>query len=157
MNKIPVLRITKEFRFEAAHALWNYDGPCRNIHGHSYILYVTVIGRPISDTNHPKCGMIMDFSVLKKIVMEQVIDRFDHALMVNALTPHLEMTKDNKMFGKVVALPYQPTCENMVIDFASSLQKAMPEHTKLYALRLHETATAFAEWYASDNNQQESL
>ncbi len=151
MEKPPVLRITKQFRFEAAHALWNYDGLCRNIHGHSYILYVTISGHPNADPNHPKYGMIMDFSVLKKIVQEQIIDRFDHALMVNAHTPHLAMAKDIKMFGKVVALPYQPTCENMVLDFSTCLKPALPENINLHSLRLHETATAYAEWYAHDN------
>ena len=151
MKKGPVLRVTKEFRFETAHALWNYDGPCRNIHGHSYVLYVTIIGQPISDKDHPKLGMVMDFSELKKIVNDLIINRFDHALLINAHTPHLDSTKDVKMFGKVVAVPYQPTCENMVLDFATCLQAAMPDHIRLHSLRLHETATAYAEWFASDN------
>ncbi len=151
MKKPPVLRITKQFRFEAAHALWNYDGLCRNIHGHSYVLYVTIIGNPVSDPHHTKLGMVMDFSELKKIVQEQIIDRFDHALLVNADTPHADMAKDARMFGKVVALPYQPTCEHMVIDFAECLQQVLPSHIGLHSLRLHETATAYAEWYAGDN------
>jgi 6-pyruvoyltetrahydropterin/6-carboxytetrahydropterin synthase len=54
MNKI---RVSKEFHFEMAHALWNYDGPCKNIHGHSYKLIVTVIGTPLNDPNNPKNGM----------------------------------------------------------------------------------------------------
>ena len=57
-----VIRVTKEFTFEAAHALYNYDGQCSNIHGHSYRLFVTVKGSPVSDINHPKNGMVMDFS-----------------------------------------------------------------------------------------------
>ena len=48
------IRVTKEFDFEIAHALWNYDGPCANIHGHSYRLFVTVIGEPINDNKNPK-------------------------------------------------------------------------------------------------------
>ncbi len=64
------IRITKEFRFEMAHALWNYDGLCRNLHGHSYILRVTVKGQPIADSNHPKFGMVMDFGDLKAIVKD---------------------------------------------------------------------------------------
>ena len=46
---------------------------------------------------------------------------------------------------------YQPTCENMVIDFAQKIQGALPENLKLHHIKLHETATSFAEWYASDN------
>ena len=43
-----VIRVTKEFSSEMSHVLWNYDGPCRNVHGHSYRLFVTISGVPIS-------------------------------------------------------------------------------------------------------------
>ncbi len=145
------VRITKQFRFEAAHVLWNYDGACKNIHGHSYLLYVTVKGQTLEDSDHPKHGMLMDFSVLKKIVNELIIEPYDHALLVNADTPHAEMAKNNQLFGKIAAVPYQPTCENMVCDFAHKISKALPEGVKLHSLRLHETATAYAEWHANDN------
>ena len=62
MSKI---RITKKFTFEAGHALYGYDGKCKNVHGHSYKLYVTVIGVPISDKGNVKYGMVIDFSDLK--------------------------------------------------------------------------------------------
>ena len=149
--KGPIVRITKQFRFEAAHALWNYDGPCRNIHGHSYVLYVTIAGVPISDPSNPKYGMLMDFSVLKQIVNSQIIDLFDHALMINGHSPHKDMALNETLLGRVLSLPYQPTCENMVIDFANRLKSALPDGIALFSLKLHETATAYAEWYASDN------
>jgi 6-pyruvoyltetrahydropterin/6-carboxytetrahydropterin synthase len=151
MKEQAVVRITKQFRFEAAHALWNYDGPCRNIHGHSYLLYVTIKGKIKNDPNHPKQGMLMDFSVLKKIVNDLIITPYDHALLVNAHTPHAEMTENNHLFGKIAAVDYQPTCENMVCDFATKIMKALPEHISLHSLRLHETTTAYAEWFADDN------
>ena len=65
MSKI---RITKKFTFEAGHALYGYDGKCKNVHGHSYKLYVTVIGVPIADKDNVKYGMVIDFSDLKSIV-----------------------------------------------------------------------------------------
>lgn len=64
MSKI---RITKQFNFETGHALYGYDGKCKNVHGHSYKLSVTVIGEPITDSNHVKFGMVIDFSDLKKL------------------------------------------------------------------------------------------
>ncbi len=146
------IRITKQFRFEAAHALWGYDGACRNIHGHSYILYVTLIGKPIDDPKDAKHGMVMDFSVLKNIVNEEIVDRFDHALMVRSGTPHEELVKSSELFGKVMMLDYQPTCENMITDFAARISARLPGRVKLFSLKLHETATAFAEWYAADNS-----
>ncbi len=151
MDQHPIVRITKQFRFEAAHVLWNYDGPCKNIHGHSYVLFVTVKGSPLQDPSNPKHGMLIDFSVLKEIVHKIIIDPYDHALMINANTPHREMTENNRLFGKVVGVPYQPTCENMVHDFAVKLKANLPEGIKLHAVRLHETTTAYAEWYAEDN------
>ncbi|TVQ10971.1 MAG: 6-carboxytetrahydropterin synthase [Bacteroidetes bacterium] len=145
------IRITKQFRFETAHALWGYDGACRNIHGHSYILYVTLLGKPINDPNHPKYGMVMDFSVLKTIVNEQIVDQFDHALLVRRGTPHDQLANSSELFGKIMKLDYQPTCENMITDFARRISAQLPPEVKLFSLKLHETATAYAEWHATDN------
>ena len=66
-----MIRITKHFDFETGHALYGYDGKCKNVHGHSYKLWVTVIGKPISDVNNVKLGMVIDFGDLKKIVKEE--------------------------------------------------------------------------------------
>ncbi len=131
--------------------LWGYDGPCKNIHGHSYILYVTVKGLPEAKSGHPKNGMLIDFSVLKKIVKSLIIEPYDHALLINADSPHRKMIKDNTLFGKIAVVDYQPTCENMVCDFAAKIKAALPSGVALHSLRLHETSTAYAEWYADDN------
>ena len=76
-----VIRLTKEFTFEAAHMLEGYDGLCREIHGHSYRLLVTIKGEPERDPESPKLGMVMDFGVLKRIVNEQIVERLDHSFM----------------------------------------------------------------------------
>ena len=70
-----VIRLTKEFSFEMAHSLSGYDGACREIHGHSYKLFVTVQGEPNADPNNPKYGMVMDFGELKRIVGRLIVDR----------------------------------------------------------------------------------
>lgn len=85
------IRITKEFKFETGHALYGYDGLCKNVHGHSYKLAVTLIGIPIADENHVKYGMVMDFSDLKKIVNEIIVTPFDHATVLNVNSPHKEL------------------------------------------------------------------
>ncbi len=146
------IRVTKEFNFEIAHALWNYDGPCANIHGHSYRMFVTVIGEPINDDNNPKNGMVIDFGDLKKIVNEQVVHPMDHAIVLNKQAFSSNHCLDNQMFKKQHIVNYQPTCENMVIDFVERIQKNLPKNLKLFSLKLHETATSFAEWYAEDND-----
>jgi 6-pyruvoyltetrahydropterin/6-carboxytetrahydropterin synthase len=145
------IRITKEFRFESAHALLGYDGPCRNIHGHSYELSVTVIGTPVSDPDLAKFGMVMDFSDLKKIIRKEIIDPFDHALILNSAAPVDELRKIGPSFSRIIAVPYQPTSENFLLDFAERIRKLLPEGVKLHCMRLRETATSYAEWYAEDN------
>ena len=144
------IRVTKEFNFEIAHALWNYDGPCANIHGHSYRMFVTVIGEPISEEQNPKNGMVIDFGDLKKIVNEQIVLPMDHAITLKKKSIK-SLSLDNPMFKKKYIVDYQPTCENMVIDFVGKIKKNLPPHIKLHSLKLHETATSFAEWFAEDN------
>ena len=126
------IRITKQFSFETGHALYGYDGKCKNVHGHSYRLDVTVIGQPISDTNHVKFGMVIDFSDLKKIVKEDIVDVFDHATVFNKNTPHVELAKE---LGKneiimCYLVDYQPTSEMMVIDFAEKIKKQITKEYK---------------------------
>ncbi len=146
------IRITKQFTFETGHALYGYDGKCKNVHGHSYKLSVTVIGQPIIDTSNPKYGMVIDFGDLKKIVNKEVVDEFDHATVFNKTTPHLKLAEELIKHGhKVILVDYQPTSENMVADFAEKISNKLPEYVKLFSLKLKETETAFAEWYASDN------
>ncbi len=147
------IRITKQFSFETGHALYGYDGKCKNVHGHSYRLDVTVIGTPISDSANVKFGMVIDFSDLKKIVKEEIVDVFDHATVFNKNTPHVELAKELQDRGHNVLLAnYQPTSEMMVIDFAEKIKRRLPENIKLHSLKLQETATSFAEWFASDND-----
>lgn len=146
------IRITKQFTFETGHALYGYDGKCKNVHGHSYKLSVTVIGKPITDTNNVKLGMVIDFGDLKKIVTEEVVDQFDHATVFNKNTPHVELAKELTDRGhNVILADYQPTSENMVIDFAAKIKARLPKDIQLHSLKLQETETAFAEWHASDN------
>lgn len=149
MSKI---RITKQFTFETGHALYGYDGKCKNVHGHSYKLSVTVIGTPITDRENVKFGMVIDFSDLKKIVKEEIVDQFDHATVFNETTPHIELANELKNRGHhVILVDYQPTSENMVIDFAKRIQDRLPKDIFLFSLKLQETESSFAEWFASDN------
>src|SRR5680860_794068 len=137
------IRITKQFNFETGHALYGYDGKCRNVHGHSYKLSVTVIGTPITDTSNVKLGMVIDFGDLKKIVREEIVDKFDHATVFNKNTPHIELAKELTDRGhQVILADYQPTSENMVIDFAAKIKARLPENIRLFALKLQETETS---------------
>lgn len=150
--KMSNIRITKQFTFETGHALYGYDGKCKNVHGHSYKLSVTVIGQPITDTTNVKYGMVIDFGDLKKIVKEEIVDLFDHATVFNKNTPHIELADELINRGHhVILVNYQPTSENMVIDFAQKISDRLPANIKLHSLRLQETESSFAEWFAADN------
>lgn len=146
------IRITKQFSFETGHALYGYDGKCRNVHGHSYRLSVTVIGVPIAEATNVKFGMVIDFGDLKRVVKEEIVDVFDHATVFNKNTPHVELAKELMDRGhNVLLVDYQPTSEMMVIDFAEKIKNRLPEPIQLHSLKLQETATSYAEWFASDN------
>jgi len=143
------VRITKEFKFEMAHALFGHDGPCKNIHGHSYRLFVTLKGKPMKEAGNPKNGMVADFSDIKKLVNAEIVHEFDHALVLHKNTPGqlFNALKEQKL----VLVAFQPTCENLVIHFAKKLKKAVPSGITLHHLLLEETSTSYAEWYAEDN------
>lgn len=146
-----IIRVTREFTFEMAHVLGNYDGPCRNVHGHSYRLFVTIAGTPLNEIASPKDGMVMDFADLKNIILKEIINVFDHAVAVSKDFDRDKMEMLSKTFGNTVLVDYQPTCENLVSDFASRIKIRLPERISLHSLKLYETAKSYAEWYASDN------
>ncbi len=149
MSKI---RITKHFDFETGLALYGFDGKCNNVHGHSYKLSVTVIGMPISDASNVKFGMVIDFGDLKKIVLSEIVDKFDHATVFNKNTPHVELANELEKRGHdVILVDYQPTSEMMLIDFAEKIRNRLPETICLHSLKLQETGSSHAEWFASDN------
>ena len=132
-----------------AHALFGYDGLCKNIHGHSYRLWVTIIGKVLEEENHVKNGMVLDFSLLKKIVKPEIVDKYDHSLVLNANSPHAKI--DFSAFEKVFLLPYQPTSENLVYDFVQVIKEKLPKNVDLHKVILSETANSYAEWCADDN------
>ena len=146
------IRLTKVFNFEAAHALLGYHGKCRHIHGHSYQLHVTVIGKPLTDKTSSVKGMVMDFSHLKTIVKKNIVEVFDHSLVLNSNTPLDGVERNNEAFQKLIFVDYQPTSENLIIDFAERLNTVLPDNVKLHSLRLQETVTSYAEWFAEEND-----
>lgn len=147
-----MIRITKIFTFETAHVLYNYDGKCRNMHGHSYKLFVTVKGSPIQDLENPKNGMVVDFGDIKHIVKREIVDVWDHAVLINANSPHRELGESLQTQGhKVIFCAYQPTCENMLYDIAEKIRLHLPQGIELAYLKLHETENSYGEWQAEEN------
>lgn len=147
-----MIRLTKIFTFETAHALYGYTGKCKNIHGHSYKLHVTVSGIPSIDVDSSTCGMVMDFSELKHIVNQNIIEVYDHAILLNKNSPNKELGEHlASQNHKVEYMDVQPTCENMLYLFADIVKNRLPSHVKLESLKLYETETSYGEWIRQDN------
>ena len=146
-----IIRVTREFTFEMAHMLKGYDGPCRNVHGHSYRLFVTITGKPVNDNTSPRNGMVLDFTDLKEIVVHTIIERFDHSVVISSDFAAEKKKMMADAFGNAVIVDYQPTCENLVTDFAGRIKSELPAGINLHSLRLCETAKSYAEWFATDN------
>jgi len=134
-----------------AHALYGYDGPCKNIHGHTYHLSVTLRGQLIQDAQNPKLGMVIDFGNLKELVSERILKNYDHALVINEKAPYATMEGLFQQFEKVIHVAFQPTCEQLLLHFVDELKAALQNSFELYAVRLEETPNSFAEWCVEDN------
>jgi len=118
---------TKIFTFDAAHFLPGYDGPCMNMHGHTYQLEVTVerVGPQVISAG-PAEAMVMDFRDLKEIVKRKVIDLFDHQVLNNVVT-------------------FRTTAENLAAFIFDAVNTSLPPDVKCVKVRLYETPTSFVE------------
>lgn len=134
-----------------AHSLHNYDGLCKHIHGHSYKLDVTLLGEPKNQPDAVKDGMVIDFGDLKKIVKKKVVDKLDHAYMVPSRYSTERIERLKKTTERLIVVDFQPTAENILVYIAEILQQHLPSNVELFRIRLSETASAYAEWFAADN------
>jgi len=146
-----ILRLTRVFNFDMAHVLLNYHGKCKNIHGHTYKLEVTVKGAPCNDEASPKKGMLIDFSDFKKLIQDHIISVWDHALMIHQDSDPVLLDALKHNYEKIIVVPFQPTTENMICELASTIKKILPCDLQLFSLRLYETEKSYADWYASEN------
>ena len=141
-----MITITKIFRFEMAHAIFGYAGKCKNIHGHSYILHVSVANASTEDGFIPASGFILDFKDLKKIVNEKIIKELDHRLVLSD-----EYVKENSAFESaenIFKWKIEPSAENILIYIKQEIETALPREIKLIKLKLYETTDSYAEWKA---------
>ena len=148
-----IVHLTRVFNFDMAHVLLNYPGKCKNIHGHTYKLEVTVKGIPDNENNSKKKGMLIDFSDFKKLIHDSIITVWDHALMIHSDSDPVLLNALKNNYDKIIMVPFQPTTENMICELASMIEKILPFDLQLFSLRLYETEKSYAEWYASENSK----
>ena len=144
-----MLTITKRLEFDAGHRIPQHKSQCRNLHGHRYALEITLEGEPVDDPGSSDHGMLMDFSDVKAIAREHLVDPWDHAFLVHE-GDHLVRDLLAQIPGhKTVVLDRVPTAENLVaiaFGILDPLYTARFGHgLKLKRLRLYETPTSWAD------------
>lgn len=137
--------VCKIFTFDAAHQLIGHKGKCSNLHGHTYKLEVVLRGVPSVADGESGEGFVIDFSDIKTIVKQTVVDRLDHAFLARGNEPVLETLKATG--SKVAVLSFRTTAENMSAYIAYELIKAS---LPVYSVKLWETPTSWAEVLAAD-------
>lgn len=138
-----MISVTKIFNFEMAHALFDYKGPCGNIHGHSYVLHVTV--KPSKENEELKFpGFVIDFKELKELVKSRIIERLDHQLVLSG--DYIKSLEINQPFKNLLEFDREPTAENLLLFISKELQSHLPAHVILHSLKLYETNSSYAEW-----------
>ena len=135
-----MLLATKTVRFDAAHVLTGHKGLCRNLHGHTYRVDVTVRQEPGDGGD-----MVIDFKELKRIVEDAIVSRFDHAFIYDATSPvEREIAAVVERAGmRTVRLPFRSTAENLARRFHETLAPRLPS---LASVRVHETPDSCAEY-----------
>jgi 6-pyruvoyltetrahydropterin/6-carboxytetrahydropterin synthase len=139
-----MLKLTKIFHFETAHAIHGYEGACKNIHGHSYELHVTVTADTFSDDFIQAPGFVIDFKEIKKVVKEQVIVNLDHKLLLSK-----QFITENKYTSQqenIMVWEIEPTAENLLLYIKKILTSSLPAFVQLSYLKLYETKDSYAEW-----------
>lgn len=141
-----MISITKLFRFETAHAIHQYAGSCKNIHGHSYELHVTVKAKQSSDGYVQGLGIIFDFKELKALVQLHVVKLLDHKLLLSSA--YLAENKNEFSQDELFIFEAEPTAENILLFARDQIRNSLPDHVQLHSLTLWETHDSYAEWSA---------
>lgn len=143
------MQITTRLEFDAGHRIPNHKSQCRNLHGHRYALEITLSGDIINASNASENGMVMDFSDVKRIARECVIDVWDHAFLVfkddRVVLDFLNTLPNHK----TVIFPSVPTAENMATEafriLKSQYKDTFGNHLTLERVRLYETPNSWAD------------
>ncbi|SEI78499.1 6-carboxytetrahydropterin synthase QueD [Nitrosomonas eutropha] len=141
--------ITRKFEFDAGHRISTHRSQCRNLHGHRYVLEVTILGGIITDAGAPEQGMVMDFSDVKRIIRETLVDQWDHAFLVYAGDTRVLEFLQSIDGHKTVVLEVQPTAENLALIAFDSLHRTFRNkyagRLELEHIRLFETPNCWAD------------
>jgi len=145
-----VLTITKRLEFDAGHRIPSHASECRNLHGHRYVLELTLEGQMVDARGTSDDGMLLDFSHVKALAKEHLVDRWDHAFLVWEGDRAVRDFLDSLPQHKTVVLAAVPTAENMAriaFDTLAPLVGARyGERLRLARVKLYETPNSWAEY-----------
>lgn len=138
-----MFKVSKEFTFDIAHLLDGHDGKCKNLHGHTYRLQVEITGNLYKCG--PKKGMVIDFSDLKTIVQNLILDPMDHAFLYDCNSERESKIAKllDELASKTFAMNHRTTAEEIARFIFNTLQA---EGLNISAIRLWETPTSFCEY-----------
>ncbi len=143
------MQITTRLEFDSGHRIPNHKSQCRNLHGHRYVMEITLSGDIIKQENASENGMVMDFSDVKAIAKESVVNVWDHAFLVYRNDKEVLDFLNSLPNHKTVVFPTVPTAENMAMEafriLKSKYQDTYGNHLKLEKVRLYETPNSWAD------------
>jgi 6-pyruvoyltetrahydropterin/6-carboxytetrahydropterin synthase len=143
------MQITTRLEFDAGHRIPNHKSQCRNLHGHRYAIEITLSGDIVSQKNASENGMVMDFSDVKRIAKESVVDVWDHAFLVHKEDKTVLDFLNSLSNHKTVVFSSVPTAENMAAEAFKILKNQYKDtygnHLKLERVRLYETPNSWAD------------
>jgi 6-pyruvoyltetrahydropterin/6-carboxytetrahydropterin synthase len=143
------MRITRRLEFDAGHRIPNHGSQCRHLHGHRYVLEVSLEGEVIEADGRPDDGMLMDFGEVKEIARHHVVDPWDHAFLVwrgDRLVIDFLATLPGH---KTVVMEHVPTAENLARTAFAILdplyRDSYGNHLRLERVRIYETPNCWAD------------
>lgn len=144
-----MLTITRKLEFDAGHRIPDHKSQCRNLHGHRYTLEITLVGAVIEEEGSSDRGMIMDFSDVKALAKQHLVDVWDHAFLVYAQDQTVREFLQSIPGHKTVIIDSIPTVENLAQTAFHILKAAYQDRygtgLRLHKLVLHETPNCWAE------------
>lgn len=144
-----MITITRKLEFDAGHRIPDHKSQCRNLHGHRYTLEITLVGAVIEEEGSSDNGMIMDFSDVKALAKEHLVDVWDHAFLVYAKDSAVRTFLATIPDHKTVVIDKIPTVENLASTAFDTLRTVYQDRygtgLRLQKLVLHETPNCWAE------------
>ncbi len=144
-----MITITRKLEFDAGHRIPDHKSQCRNLHGHRYTLEITLVGEVIEEEGSSDNGMIMDFSDVKALAKEHLVDVWDHAFLVYAKDTAVRNFLASIPDHKTVVIDKIPTVENLARTAFDTLRTVYHDRygtgLRLHKLVLHETPNCWAE------------